>query len=98
MNSYGIISLQKAVDEGYPDVCEDDLTYLDDPDWTAGLWRFVDGTTVTLIATDAGEPEDYSFRRDLSWIPGALETAYQQGRSDYALELDGLAKEIMNHE
>ncbi len=40
-----------------------------------------DGKTI-LLESDAIEPEDKTFYRDLSWISGAIKTAYELGRKD----------------
>lgn len=37
------------------------------------------GDILGLIATDGGEPEDQSFRRDWSWVPDELQKAYDAG-------------------
>lgn len=42
-----------------------------------------DGTTLYL-ESDAMEPEDCSFGRDLSWIVGALRACYEVGKRDGA--------------
>ena len=39
---------------------------------------------VLHIESDAMEPEDANFRRDLAWIPGAIEAAYEAGTKDNA--------------
>lgn len=34
---------------------------------------------IIFTKTDGGEPEDQSFCRDLSWIPGIIQKAYEIG-------------------
>lgn len=43
--------------------------------------------TVLAIESDAMEPEDATFWRDLSWIKGALELAYKLGYEDAEKEI-----------
>lgn len=43
------------------------------------LVEFLNGE-IFKVNSDAMEPEDASFTRDLRWIQGALEKAYQLGR------------------
>lgn len=45
-----------------------------------------DGKTI-LLESDAMEPEDARFYRDLAWIPKALEQVYQLGKNDARLPL-----------
>ena len=45
------------------------------------LVKFVNDKPREVIAFDGGEPEDNSFIRDWSWVPGALEQAYEEGFS-----------------
>lgn len=35
---------------------------------------------IRLVATDGGEPEDQTFRRDWSWVAGELNEAWEKGR------------------
>lgn len=37
---------------------------------------------IVFTAIDGGEPEDQSFCRDLSWIPGIIQRAYNIGKSE----------------
>jgi hypothetical protein len=39
------------------------------------------------VYRDAGEPEDNLFRRDWSWVEGAISRAYEQGRLDTRQQL-----------
>ena len=40
-----------------------------------------DGEVICLVS-DAMEPEDARFYRDLSWIPGMLRKCYELGKAD----------------
>lgn len=40
-----------------------------------------------MLESDAMEPEDARFYRDLSWVKGAIETAYKLGKLDGKLEV-----------
>lgn len=44
--------------------------------------KILHNNKVLSIESDAMEPEDSYFFRDLSWIPNALEKAYQLGYED----------------
>lgn len=45
----------------------------------AGYLHVTHENRTLLLVSDAIEPEDARFRRDLSWIKGALENAYRLG-------------------
>ena len=40
------------------------------------------GLLLVALESDAMEPEDCTFRRDLKWIPDLLKKCYDLGRSD----------------
>lgn len=74
--TYDLISLDsEEIKEQYPE-------YYDDYDgafFSALVVRNLGGHIVELVAIDGGEPEDQSFRRDWSWVPDALNDAYDRG-------------------
>ena len=51
-------------------------------DFRSALGIFIDKNLVRVYS-DGGEPEDNSFGRDWSWVPAALEEAYQKGLVDF---------------
>ena len=48
----------------------------------AGYIRVTHGGETILLKSDAMEPEDASFGRDLSWISGIIRKAYGLGQAD----------------
>ena len=44
--------------------------------------RVTHGGKTILLESDAMEPEDATFSRDLSWIAGIIEKAYALGKAD----------------
>jgi len=44
--------------------------------------KITHGGDVIAIYSDAIEPEDCSFGRDLRWIKGAIQSAYELGKRD----------------
>ena len=58
------------------------LTPIEDDDrYRSTLTVEHNGATV-LNKCDGGEPEDNSFARDWSWVPGAIRRAYELGFAD----------------
>lgn len=49
-------------------------------EWASYLRVTADGEQLLLVS-DAMEPEDCTFGRDLSWIKGAIQRAYEIGRN-----------------
>jgi len=50
-------------------------------EWASYLVVLVDGE-IDQVYSDAMEPEDAKFYRDLDWIAGALKAAYDFGRKN----------------
>ena len=48
----------------------------------ANYLRITHGGKTIKVYSDAMEPEDCSFNRDLHWFAGAIEAAYELGKSD----------------
>lgn len=48
----------------------------------ANYLKITHGGNVEAIYSDAMEPEDCGFIRDLSWIEGAIMSAYERGKED----------------
>jgi hypothetical protein len=48
----------------------------------AGYLKVTHGGNVIGIHSDAMEPEDCTFGRDLSWVEDAIKTAYELGKGD----------------
>ena len=48
--------------------------------------KVIHNDEVKVFESDAMEPEDATFTRDLNWIISALREAYQAGRYDYDQE------------
>lgn len=48
----------------------------------ANYIKVVYNNNVVLLESDAIEPEDKTFSRDLSWIAEALQQAYDLGKTD----------------
>jgi len=70
----------------FQDLQEQETRHISDNGWgkeNASYLRItVDG--VSTLQSDAMEPEDVKFHRDLSWIADALMEAYEVGRRDGA--------------
>ena len=52
----------------------------------AAYLRVSDRGRTIALKSDAMEPEDCCFLKDLDWIPGLLKECYELGRSDQRLE------------
>lgn len=50
--------------------------------WCSPTYLVIRCGETTSVYTDAWEPEDATFFRDLNWIAFELEKAYQQGLKD----------------
>ena len=50
-------------------------------EWASYIRVEHNGETTRLVS-DAIEPEDATFNRDLSWVVGAIRQAYELGRAD----------------
>lgn len=50
-------------------------------EWNQYLRVTHNGETV-ILRSDSMEPEDALFRRDLRWIVGAIQKAYELGKAD----------------
>ena len=48
----------------------------------AGYIKVTHNEETILLENDAMEPEDAAFCRDLSWISGIIEKAYELGKMD----------------
>ena len=48
----------------------------------ANYLRLTHGGETVAIFSDAMEPEDCVFYRDLEWVKGAIEMAYELGKQD----------------
>jgi len=48
----------------------------------AGYLKITHGGNVVAIYSDAMEPEDCGFHRDLRWVSDAIESAYEAGKED----------------
>jgi len=49
----------------------------------AGYIRVTHNGETILLESDAMEPEDVSFSRDLSWIPEIIKKAYEIGKASF---------------
>jgi hypothetical protein len=76
--TYELFSLSEAKKRELPGA-EEWWSEGDGYEYGEGLWRCEDGKPVEYLAQDGGEPEDSSFARDWSWVPGALKRAYDLG-------------------
>jgi len=70
---------------GYNDLTDDEKENVSNngsgKEW-AGYIRVTHGGKTILLESDAMEPEDASFCRDLNWIYGIIEKAYELGKAD----------------
>lgn len=70
---------------GYDDLTDGEKENVPDngigKEW-AGYIKVTHGGKTILLESDAMEPEDASFGRDLNWIYDALEKAYELGKAD----------------
>ena len=48
----------------------------------ANYLKITHGGVVVAIHSDAMEPEDCGFNRDLRWVEGAIKQAYELGKAD----------------
>lgn len=67
----------------------DELTDEEADDFPSDCWVLCVKHEGKVIATesDAIEPEDATFARDLKWIPDLLQTVYELGKQDGRKEL-----------
>ena len=75
--------------ESYDDLTEEEQDNQPDngdgKEYASYLRVMSNGKTLT-IHSDAMEPEDCRFYRDLSWIKGSIEEAYELGKWEASLE------------
>lgn len=71
--------------EEFDDLSDEEKESVSDNGWGKECANYIrvchDGKTL-LLESDAIEPEDKNFRRDLSWISVWLKKAYELGKAD----------------
>ena len=73
----------KVTREGFTDLSEEEQEEYQFQDEPSFLRVAHNGTTI-FLKSDAMEPEDASFGRDLGWITSAIKKAYELGVQDGA--------------
>jgi hypothetical protein len=76
---YILVDSEYAIKNNIPHPWDDDWEDEDDWDYRIYLYLQKDDGEYEFIASDGGEPEDNTFRRDWSWVPGELNKALAYG-------------------
>jgi len=76
MNRFRIVEADEAKKYGV------DMEIYGEHTYRSYLMEFPPLEKPRLIGVDGGEPEDQTLGRDWSWVVGALNDAYAQGRKD----------------